>query len=228
MSGFSPAASFKGSLTGGRLISGSLTVEQSLSVDRSNHFCDPREIPNTYVTERSRPSVGVFGSEAAFSPEDSVDFICANTGNFIIYRRCRARKAKLFKVREQMKDLESCLIIQKDMNTYNQIKLEDACTENNELLNRAIDRWLKSKEFMDVVGVEYVRGSTETKFLISKVDPNFDFNKLEEMRAEELAKTASDQPTGDAAEEEALENSLDKADVRDSDDDEVEVVHPFK
>ncbi|KAL5734556.1 hypothetical protein ACOSP7_032417 [Xanthoceras sorbifolium] len=181
---------------------GSLTVEQSLSVDRSNHFRDPREILNTYVAEGSRPSVGVFGSEAAFSPEDSVDFMCANTGNFILstkgvelgklsnddrMRLTAFHTWTLFQAREQMKDLESCLIIQKDMNTYNQIKLEDACMENNrkfeateasvedlkkaasngdkaveyklkvkqaqemihhlkkELLNSAIDRWLKSE-----------------------------------------------------------------------------------
>ncbi|KAL5746987.1 hypothetical protein ACOSQ2_024284 [Xanthoceras sorbifolium] len=72
-----------------------------------------------------------------------------------------------------------------------------------ELSYRAIDKWLKSKEFMDTVRVEYMRGSTETKFLIMKVDPNFDFNRLEEVHTEKLAKTIVDQPAKATAEEEA-------------------------
>ncbi|KAL5816054.1 hypothetical protein ACOSQ3_024432 [Xanthoceras sorbifolium] len=72
-----------------------------------------------------------------------------------------------------------------------------------ELSDRAIDRWLKPKEFMDTVRVEYMRGSTKTKFLIMKVDPNFDFNRLEEVHTEKLAKTIVDQPAKATAEEEA-------------------------
>ncbi|KAL5819753.1 hypothetical protein ACOSQ4_023595 [Xanthoceras sorbifolium] len=59
--------------------------------------------------------------------------------------------------------------------------------------DRAMDRWLKSEEFIDAVEVEYMMGSTETKFLISKVDPKFNFERLEDVRAEELVRTASNQ-----------------------------------
>ncbi|KAL5766464.1 hypothetical protein ACOSP7_017081 [Xanthoceras sorbifolium] len=79
---------------------------------------------------------------------------------------------------------------------------------------------------MDALGVEYVRGSTETKFLISKVDPNFDFDGLEEVHAEKLSRTVFLQPTNFAPpEEEAPEDSFEKANIDDSDD-EVEVVNP--
>ncbi|KAL5755050.1 hypothetical protein ACOSP7_023270 [Xanthoceras sorbifolium] len=59
--------------------------------------------------------------------------------------------------------------------------------------DRAMDRWLKSEEFMDAVEVEYMMGSTKTKFLISKVDPKFNFERLEDVRVEELVRTASNQ-----------------------------------
>ncbi|KAL5744529.1 hypothetical protein ACOSQ2_027645 [Xanthoceras sorbifolium] len=93
-----------------------------------------------------------------------------------------------------------------------------------ELPDLTIDRWLKSEEFMDTVGVEYIRGPIETKFLISMVNPNFDFDRLEEVRVEELSKTVSNQPTETTIEEEAHKDSFEKADIVDSDDD-VEVVN---
>ncbi|KAL5760734.1 hypothetical protein ACOSQ2_019572 [Xanthoceras sorbifolium] len=82
-----------------------------------------------------------------------------------------------------------------------------------QLSDCAIDWWVKTEEYMDALDVEYVRGSTETKFLISRVDPNFNFD------------SAFLQPTEAAIEEEVPKDSLDKDDIVDSDDD-VEVVNP--
>ncbi|KAL5831583.1 hypothetical protein ACOSQ4_016937 [Xanthoceras sorbifolium] len=97
-----------------------------------------------------------------------------------------------------------------------------------EIPDRAIDRWVIIDEYIDALRVEYVRGSTETKFLISRVDPNFDFDKLEEVRAEELSKTASLQPAKTVLPEEGVpEDSVDKTDVEDSND-KVKVVGPTK
>ncbi|KAL5814014.1 hypothetical protein ACOSQ4_024655 [Xanthoceras sorbifolium] len=82
-----------------------------------------------------------------------------------------------------------------------------------ELPDRAIDRW-------------YMRGSTKTKFLIFRVDPNFDLDKLEEVRTDELSMIVSLQPTEIAPpEDNAPKDSLDKADI-DNSNDEVEKVDP--
>ncbi|KAL5747345.1 hypothetical protein ACOSP7_024343 [Xanthoceras sorbifolium] len=95
-----------------------------------------------------------------------------------------------------------------------------------ELPDRAIDQWVRNDEYMDALGVEYVRGSTKTKFLIFRVNPNFDLDKLEEVRADELSMTVSLQPTEIAPpEDKAPKDSLDKADI-DNSNDEVEKVDP--
>ncbi|KAL5764755.1 hypothetical protein ACOSQ2_017349 [Xanthoceras sorbifolium] len=46
--------------------------------DRSYHFRDPREIPNTYALGGLRPFTGGSNSEYAFTSEDAVNFMCAN------------------------------------------------------------------------------------------------------------------------------------------------------
>ncbi|KAL5838102.1 hypothetical protein ACOSQ3_015271 [Xanthoceras sorbifolium] len=127
-----------------------------------------------------------------------------------------------------------------DLNAAQQTRLKEACVESNslksenaglqkmleaskkELPEHAIDQWLKSEEFMDAAGVEYQRGTRETKILISKVDPSFDLQKLEKVRTE-LINSAIGQPTEVAAEEDILEDSLDRTDVADSDEEEEEV-----
>ncbi|KAL5787753.1 hypothetical protein ACOSP7_004702 [Xanthoceras sorbifolium] len=147
----------------------------------------------------------------------------------------------------RIKDLECTLVIQKDLLKETQIKLEETCEENitlkaeNERLrirletieasmdplrevaaegtkavkykDRLKKALVKIDEYIDTLGEEYVRGAIETKYL--KVDPNFYFDKLEEVCAEEAF-----QP-----EEEVAENSLDKANIEDSDDEIVEVVN---
>ncbi|KAL5766466.1 hypothetical protein ACOSP7_017083 [Xanthoceras sorbifolium] len=81
-----------------------------------------------------------------------------------------------------------------------------------ELPDRATDRWVRTDEYIDALRVEYVRGSTKTKFFIAKVDPNFDFDRQEEVYAEELSRTAFLHPIESASpEEEASEDSLEKA-----------------
>ncbi|KAL5816519.1 hypothetical protein ACOSQ3_024897 [Xanthoceras sorbifolium] len=224
--------------------SGSISVENIVEdADRSYNFCDPWKIPNTYGRGGFRPKVGTFTYGTAFTPDELVEFMCANAWNFI-HSIEGLKPGKLSN--------EDCDIPHMDdLNTANQTKLEDACAESNalrtenkrlqrmlkasevevealkeakELLEWAIDRWLKFEEFMVVVGVEYLRGARETKFLISKVDPGFDLQKPKEVRMEELAKTETDQPAETAAEEVFLEDSLDRADILDSNEDEKEEV----
>ncbi|KAL5749372.1 hypothetical protein ACOSP7_023975 [Xanthoceras sorbifolium] len=67
---------------------------------------------------------------------------------------------------------------------------------------KAVEYKLRAKQAQEIIN-QYMRGSTETKFLIMKVDPNFDFNRLEEVHTEKLAKTIVDQPAKATAEEEA-------------------------
>ncbi|KAL5805073.1 hypothetical protein ACOSQ3_031873 [Xanthoceras sorbifolium] len=65
-------------------ISRSVRVKEIIvSGDRSHHFCDFREIPNTYTFGASRPSASEFGVESTFTLEESVDFMCVNARNFI-------------------------------------------------------------------------------------------------------------------------------------------------
>ncbi|KAL5764470.1 hypothetical protein ACOSQ2_017064 [Xanthoceras sorbifolium] len=196
---------------------------------------------------------------SAFTLEDAVNFMCINTRNFIrstegvrpgklsnddrmrlaiihTWTSLQSQEAMLLQAREHLKDLESTLIIQKDLTCAESTALK---IENKRLRrrleaaeasipDRAIDRWVRIDEYMDALGVEYVRGSTETKFLISRVDPNFDFDKLEEVHAEELSKTASLQPAKTVLPEEGVpEDSIDKTDVEDSND-KVKVVGPTK
>ncbi|KAL5849856.1 hypothetical protein ACOSQ4_007869 [Xanthoceras sorbifolium] len=54
-----------------------------------------------------------------------------------------------------------------------------------ELSDRAIDRWIRSSEYTKAIDEEFERGATDTKYLILRVDPNFDLEKLEEIRAKE-------------------------------------------
>ncbi|KAL5849325.1 hypothetical protein ACOSQ4_007338 [Xanthoceras sorbifolium] len=79
-----------------------------------------------------------------------------------------------------------------------------------ELLDRAIDRWVRSSEYTKAIDEEFERGATDTKYLISRVDPNFDFEKLEEIRAEEWAKGGATEEVGEPIVE---EDSLDLKDV---------------
>ncbi|KAL5861969.1 hypothetical protein ACOSQ3_003260 [Xanthoceras sorbifolium] len=46
-----------------------------------------------------------------------------------------------------------------------------------ELPDRAIDRWIRSSEYTKAIDEEFEREATDTKYLISRVDPNFDFEK---------------------------------------------------
>ncbi|KAL5858003.1 hypothetical protein ACOSQ3_005461 [Xanthoceras sorbifolium] len=50
-----------------------------------------------------------------------------------------------------------------------------------ELPYRAIDRWIRSSEYTKAIDEDFERGATDTKYLISRVDPNFYFKKLEEI-----------------------------------------------
>ncbi|KAL5839954.1 hypothetical protein ACOSQ4_012562 [Xanthoceras sorbifolium] len=79
-----------------------------------------------------------------------------------------------------------------------------------ELPDRAIDSWIRSSEYTKAIDEEFDRGATDTKYLISRVDPNFDFEKLEEIRAEEWAKGGATKEVGDPIVE---EDSLDLEDV---------------
>ncbi|KAL5816874.1 hypothetical protein ACOSQ3_025252 [Xanthoceras sorbifolium] len=80
----------------------------------------------------------------------------------------------------------------------------------NELPDRAIDRFVKSSEYMKAVNDEFQRGSLDTQYLVSKVDPNFDFEKFEEIKAAEWG-TGETAEKVDSPEEE--EDSLLVADV---------------
>ncbi|KAL5822537.1 hypothetical protein ACOSQ3_020445 [Xanthoceras sorbifolium] len=55
----------------------------------------------------------------------------------------------------------------------------------NELSDRAIDHFVKSSEYMKAINDEFQQGSLNTQYLVSKVDPNFDFEKFEEVKAAE-------------------------------------------
>ncbi|KAL5752621.1 hypothetical protein ACOSQ2_023128 [Xanthoceras sorbifolium] len=136
---------------------------------------------------------------------------------WMAFASLRSQDTRLLQAREHLKDLESILVHPKYLNTANQAKLEDALARGmihrlkKELSDRAIDRWLKSEEFMDAVGVEYLRGARETKFFISKADLGFDLQKLEEVRAEYRP------------EEDFPEDSLNCVNIPDSDEEEGEV-----
>ncbi|KAL5746444.1 hypothetical protein ACOSP7_027590 [Xanthoceras sorbifolium] len=80
----------------------------------------------------------------------------------------------------------------------------------NELPDRAIDRFVKSSEYMKAVNDEFQRGSLDTQYLVSKVDPNFDFEKFEEIKAAEWG-TGETAEKADSPKEE--EDSLLVADV---------------
>ncbi|KAL5764760.1 hypothetical protein ACOSQ2_017354 [Xanthoceras sorbifolium] len=240
--------------------SGSIRVKQYLAGDdRSHHFQDPREITNTYALGGLRVAIGGSSSESTFTPEDAVDFMCANARNFIqstkgvgpgkmfnddrmrvatfytwmAFASLQSQEARLLQAHDHLKDMESTFIIQNSLSIVNQAKLEETCVENtvlkmeNERLNwrlkAAEASWRISKrprrrelkrtdEYIDALRVEYVRGSTETKFFIAKVDPNFDFDRQEEVCTEELSRTAFLHPIESAPpEEEAPEDSLEKA-----------------
>ncbi|KAL5752981.1 hypothetical protein ACOSQ2_023488 [Xanthoceras sorbifolium] len=94
---------------------------------------------------------------------------------------------------------------------------EIICRLKSELPDRGVDRWLKSDEFINMARVEYERRAKETRYLISKVDPSFDFGKLKAIRSEELAKNRTEPPTEGTAEDDRPEDSLDKANIVDSD-----------
>ncbi|KAL5776675.1 hypothetical protein ACOSP7_009601 [Xanthoceras sorbifolium] len=63
--------------------------------------------------------------------------------------------------------------------------LEKKAAKGNELPDRAIDRFVKSSEYMKAVNDEFQRWSLDTQYLVSKVDPNFDFEKFEKIKAVE-------------------------------------------
>ncbi|KAL5759726.1 hypothetical protein ACOSQ2_018564 [Xanthoceras sorbifolium] len=79
-----------------------------------------------------------------------------------------------------------------------------------ELSDRAINRWIRSSEYTKAIDEEFERGAIDTKYLISRVDPNFDFEKLEEIRAEEWTKRGATEEVGEPIVE---EDSLDLEDV---------------
>ncbi|KAL5759520.1 hypothetical protein ACOSQ2_018358 [Xanthoceras sorbifolium] len=80
----------------------------------------------------------------------------------------------------------------------------------NELPDRAIDRFVKSSEYMKAVNDEFQRGSLDTQYLVSKVDPNFDFEKFEEIKAAEWGNGETAEKADSPKEE---EDSLLVADV---------------
>ncbi|KAL5743309.1 hypothetical protein ACOSQ2_026425 [Xanthoceras sorbifolium] len=71
-----------------------------------------------------------------------------------------------------------------------------------ELPERAIDRWVRSSEHTKAIDEEFERGATDTEYLVSRVDPNFDFVNLEEIRAEEWARGGATYDAGEPAVEE--------------------------
>ncbi|KAL5828790.1 hypothetical protein ACOSQ3_018258 [Xanthoceras sorbifolium] len=80
----------------------------------------------------------------------------------------------------------------------------------NEFPDRAIDRFVKSSEYMKAVNDEFQRGSLDTQYLVSKVDPNFDFEKFEEIKAAECGNGETAEKADSPKEE---EDSLLVADV---------------
>ncbi|KAL5835719.1 hypothetical protein ACOSQ4_015216 [Xanthoceras sorbifolium] len=212
-------------------------------ISRIVSVLNPKEISNLYGLGGSRPKVGTFASRTAFTPEESVEFMCANARNFIRSieglgpgklsndDRMRITAFHTWMAFGSLRDLDVRLL-------QAEVAAKGAKAEEykqrakaargmirrlkKELPEHAIDQWLKSEEFMDAAGVEYQRGTRETKILISKVDPSFDLQKLEKVRTE-LINSAIGQPTEVAAEEDILEDSLDRTDVADSDEEEEEV-----
>ncbi|KAL5803421.1 hypothetical protein ACOSQ4_031726 [Xanthoceras sorbifolium] len=192
------------------------------SGDWSHHFCDSRKISNTYTSGASRPSASEFSVESAFTLEESVDFMCVNARNFI-WSTKNGGLGKLSN-NDRMR-----LAMEKTYAENTALKLENERLWRKLKATEASVKDLKkviSDEYMNAVGVEYVRGSTETKFLTYRANPNFDFNKLQEVRMKDLSKTASNEPAEAAAEKKIPEDSLDKANVPNLDDDDSEVVHP--
>ncbi|KAL5777117.1 hypothetical protein ACOSP7_010043 [Xanthoceras sorbifolium] len=77
-----------------------------------------------------------------------------------------------------------------------------------ELPDCSIDRFLMSSEYLNAIDFEFERGVTDTKYLISRVDPNFDFEKLEEIRVEEWAKGDTTEKVGSPTKEEDEDSLL--------------------
>ncbi|KAL5747225.1 hypothetical protein ACOSP7_024225 [Xanthoceras sorbifolium] len=189
----------------------SVRAEQVLiGADRSYYFCDPREIPNTYAFGGTRPTVGVFGLEVAFSPKEAIDFIFVNARSFIrctegvglgklsnddrirlaafhtwtAFTSLQSQEVRL--LREHLKDLECTLVIQKDLNTSNQIKLENACVEiitlklENERLRRkakAIEASIEDLKEATTKGakaVEYKLRAEQARGIIYRLKKEFE------------------------------------------------------
>ncbi|KAH7573280.1 hypothetical protein JRO89_XS03G0106200 [Xanthoceras sorbifolium] len=154
----------------------SIRIEGQLPYgNQSHHFRDPYETLNTYTLEGPRPSFDGPSSEEAFTPDDAVKFMCINVRNFI-----RSTEGEGL---GKMSNDDSMRLAAFHTWTYKgKVKKawEIITRLKKEIPERAIDQWVKTDEYMDALGVEYVRGSTETKHLITRVVPNFYFDKLEE------------------------------------------------
>ncbi|KAL5790674.1 hypothetical protein ACOSQ2_005562 [Xanthoceras sorbifolium] len=120
----------------------------------------------------------------AFSPEESVEFVYANTQNFIrsteglgpeklsnddwmqtaafhtwtAFGSLRDLEAKLLQAREHLKDLKSTLVHQKDLKIAQQARLEEVCAESNSLRleNAGLLKMLQASE----AEVEALRNAT--------------------------------------------------------------------
>ncbi|KAL5846259.1 hypothetical protein ACOSQ3_009783 [Xanthoceras sorbifolium] len=142
-------------------------------------------------------------------------------GNF------RHQEMRLVELHDQLEHTEAELIHKKNMLSCTQrdlgesreevahlkarvASLEKKAAKGNELLDRAIDRFVKSSEYMKAVNDEFQQGSLDTRYLVSKVDPNFDFEKFEKIKAVEWG-TGEAPEKADSPEEE--EDSLLVADV---------------
>ncbi|KAL5851148.1 hypothetical protein ACOSQ3_006266 [Xanthoceras sorbifolium] len=206
---------------------GGLGGDQSPSEERvgGDSFRGP---PPMYSQERTPTGQAGFGGP--FSQDDSVDFMCSYARNFMR----SGDSGGAGKISNDDRKMESELIIKKD--TCSSLKARLAHSEalaaegvkateyrerlrksralvkrlRRELPNRAIDRWIRSSEYTKAIDEEFDRGAIDTKYLISRVDPNFDFEKLEEIHAEEWAKGGATEEVGEPIVE---EDSLDLEDV---------------
>ncbi|KAL5747171.1 hypothetical protein ACOSQ2_024468 [Xanthoceras sorbifolium] len=206
---------------------GGLGGDQSPSEERvgGNSFRGP---PPMY--SQGRTPTGQVGFGGPFSLEDSVDFMCSYARNFMR----SGDSGGAGKISNDDRKMESELIIKKD--TCSSLKARLAHSEalaaegvkateyrerlrksralvkrlRRELLDRAIDRWIRSSEYTKAIDEEFERGATDTKYLISRVDSNFDFEKLKEIRAEEWTKGGATEEVGEPIVE---EDSLDLEDV---------------
>ncbi|KAL5785917.1 hypothetical protein ACOSQ2_008309 [Xanthoceras sorbifolium] len=129
------------------------------------------------------------------------------------------QEMRLVELHHQLEHTEAELIHKKDMLSWAKAeeyrgRLKDALRLitrlQNELPDRVIDRFVKSSEYMKAINDKFQRGSLDTQNLVSKVDPNFDFEKFEEIKAAEWG-TREAANKADSPEEE--EDSLLVADV---------------